>query len=411
MEKEKIWVVCENMNQPLSDAKAEALVEFVKRLADGNRCIFVSREKPHRKILELLWKEKMHLISQKSLLFSIEEIESICKRNSLAVRAKDIFRETGGWPGCVCLLARMFRNKMEAGESVTLSEMRNSYEVADYIDSEILGTLSKRESDFLEIGSWCPWINGKMCEDIWKISDGMETIKNLERKGFLTECGKEQYATAALFRKEACRQNPKRKFWMTVGAWYEAEGFIKEGLFCMTNANEKEALKTFAIRNYAEIPFIDMGFVVAERWKETIPEICFLRGMNCYFSQNIEGMDKEIRKLEKQMETDSSIKIREIYLNLLYIRPDFPLDLWLELIGKDDSSNTKIRIYNVLGASDLSFGLRDLSDMFSCSRKEEIAKCVSERKSDAQAWEWYQLAGKNITLKSAGKREKLKIKS
>ncbi|MFR5703540.1 MAG: hypothetical protein ACLUD0_17845 [Eubacterium ramulus] len=34
---------------------------------------------------------------------------------------------------------------------------------------------------------------------------------------------------------------------MTVGAWYEAEGFIKEGLFCMTNANEKEALKTFAI--------------------------------------------------------------------------------------------------------------------------------------------------------------------
>lgn len=26
MEKEKIWVVCENMNQPLSDAKAEALV-------------------------------------------------------------------------------------------------------------------------------------------------------------------------------------------------------------------------------------------------------------------------------------------------------------------------------------------------------------------------------------------------
>lgn len=413
MEKEKIWVVCENMNQPLSDAKAEALVEFVKRLADGNRCIFVSREKPHRKILELLWKEKMHLISQKSLLFSIEEIESICKRNSLAVRAKDIFRETGGWPGCVCLLARMFRNKMEAGESVTLSEMRNSYEVADYIDSEILGTLSKRESDFLEIGSWCPWINGKMCEDIWKISDGMETIKNLERKGFLTECGKEQYATAALFRKEACRQNPKRKFWMTVGAWYEAEGFIKEGLFCMTNANEKEALKTFAIRNYAEIPFIDMGFVVAERWKETIPEICFLRGMNCYFSQNIEGMDKEIRKLEKQMETDSSIKIREIYLNLLYIRPDFPLDLWLELIGKDDSSNTKIRIYNVLGASDSYLGgLRDLSDLFSCSRKEENRKMrIWKENLDAQAWEWYQLARKEYYIEiGQEKREKFENK-
>lgn len=42
MEKEKIWVVCENMNQPLSDAKAEALVEFVKRLADGNRCMYIS---------------------------------------------------------------------------------------------------------------------------------------------------------------------------------------------------------------------------------------------------------------------------------------------------------------------------------------------------------------------------------
>ena len=70
MEQETIWVICEDMNQPLSEIKATTLVDFVQRLQDKNRCIFVSREKPHRKFLELLWKEKMYMVTQKNLLFS-----------------------------------------------------------------------------------------------------------------------------------------------------------------------------------------------------------------------------------------------------------------------------------------------------------------------------------------------------
>ncbi len=57
MERENIWVICENMNEKISDFKAGVLVDFIQKLQNRNRCIFVSREKPHRKFLDLLWKK------------------------------------------------------------------------------------------------------------------------------------------------------------------------------------------------------------------------------------------------------------------------------------------------------------------------------------------------------------------
>ena len=85
MEQETIWVICEDMNQPLSEIKATTLVDFVQRLQDKNRCIFVSREKPHRKFLELLWKEKLYMVTQKNLLFSINEIEQMRAEKQISV--------------------------------------------------------------------------------------------------------------------------------------------------------------------------------------------------------------------------------------------------------------------------------------------------------------------------------------
>lgn len=394
MEQEKIWVICEDMNLPISDIKARALVDFVHKLCGDNRCIFVSREKPHRKFLDLIWKEKMYLITQKSLLFTIEEIDEICKTKRLSIKAREIYQVTGGWPGCVSLMIRIFEKAQKYGSRITIDELRERYEIAEYIDGEILGTLSKLEKDFLEIGGWCPWFNEKMCQDIWKVSGGAETIENLVRKGFLTETEKEKYSTALLFKQEVCRKPPEKIFWTTVGQWYEAESFIEEAFFAMRRTEDYNLLRDFAIRNYAEIPFIDMGFEPVKEWTDNIPELCFVRGMQCYFELDLFGMNKEIRKIEKHLELRNDKKTRDIYLNLLYARPDFPLEQWLDLLEKQDDKEQKVQLYNILGGSNSYLcGLRDLSELFSCSRKEENQKMrIWKENLDPQAGEWYQLA-------------------
>ena len=105
-------------------------------------------------------------------------------------------------------------------------------------------------------------------------------------------------------------------------------------------------------------------------------------------------MNKEIRKIEKHLELENDKKTRDIYLNLLYARPDFPLEQWLDLLEKRDDKEQKVQLYNILGGSNSYLcGLRDLSELFSCSRKEENQKMrIWKENLDPQAGEWYQLA-------------------
>ena len=313
---------------------------------------------------------------------------------------KEIYQETGGWPGCVSLMMRILERREETGEKISVAEVRECYEIAEYIESDILETLSKLEKDFLEIGTWCPWISKKMCGDIWNIPGSTEIIENLIRKGFLTESEKGRYSTAILFKKSFCKQVPEKKFWMLVGGWYESNHFIKEAFLCIKKSEDQTIFKEFAIRNYAKLPYINMGVEDFGEWKENLPELCFLRGMQCCFRQDIDGMDREIRRLEKQLDQTNDLKVKEIYLNLLYARPNFPLDLWMKLLEKNEKTDVSISLYNVLGGSDSYLcGLRDLSELFSCPRKEENNKMrVWKESLDEQAMEWYRRARKEYYI-------------
>lgn len=297
-------------------------------------------------------------------------------------------------------MMRILERREETGEKISVAEVRECYEIAEYIESDILGTLSKLEKDILEIGAWCPWLSKKMCMDIWNVSGGEEVIENLVRKGFLTEIEKGRYNTARLFEKTVRRQIPEKHFWIMVGQWYETEDFIKEAFFCIKQSGDQKFFQEFAIRSYKKLPYISMGTDDFEEWKENLPELCFLRGMQCCFRQDIDGMDREIRRLEKQLDQTNDLKVKEIYLNLLYARPNFPLDLWMKLLEKNEKTDVSISLYNVLGGSDSYLcGLRDLSELFSCPRKEENRKMRIWKESlDEQAMEWYRRARKEYYI-------------
>lgn len=393
MKKENLWLICEEIESSMPERITELLADFIRHLQGENKCILISREKPNIKFLDLLWKEKMTLIGQKALAFTNAEVEKLCHLEKVSVNAKELNQETGGWAGCVRVMLRMAAENTYIEKAQTVKELRNCYEVDEYIQKELLGSLTDPEKKILSIGSWSPWINKKMFQDIQWISDSAGLIDNLERQGFLIEIEGERYQTAPLFR-EGNQEKPSPAVWKIFGQWYASEGHVKEAVWCAKSCGDEELLQMVILQNYAEVPFVENDISYVKEWKGNIPELLYLRGVACYLSQDLTGLDKEIRSMEKILKSENNDKNFEIYINLLYLKPNLLLVDWLESLDRRDGLGKKLRLYNVLGGSDRYLcGLRDLSDMFIEPRREENRKLrIWKDNLDEQAWEWIRLA-------------------
>ena len=68
--------------------------------------------------------------------------------------------------------------------------------------------------------------------------------------------------------------------------------------------------------------------------KDTIPELCFLRGIYCYSRQDFLGLEKEIGRLLGTKNVQDERKQREVYLNLLFLNPLCSLEEWLSVLER-----------------------------------------------------------------------------
>lgn len=393
MKNEQICVIFENVNGELPNGVAAEIASFIRCIPSGSKAIIAGREKPAKELIPLLWKNKMQLVSQVCLNFTVKEIEELAAWKKSSLNPDEIWQETGGWAGCVDLLLRLSLNDRKQ----TVSDLMNRYEIRTYISEEIIGSLSEDEREIMRRGSVCPWLNEEMCRDVWNITWAGDILENLERKGFLIhESRKKRWKTARLFssdkrlKKERDIQSPL--LWKRLGDWYESHDSIKEMLYCLDKSGDEEAYRRGLLRHYDKIPFLEIPHGQIKEWKENTPEACYLRGMYCYFEQNFSGLEKEIHKLERLHPVSG--KVREIYLNLTFVQPDLSLDDWLTLLEKGEKEEENIRLYNVLGGScTFLCGLRDLSGMFGCSKKEEKRKArIWKMHLCKETWIWLMLA-------------------
>lgn len=414
MEKEAIWVVFENFPGSLEAGCAAVLTEFVHQLPEKCRVIFVSRERPQEEFLKLLWKRKMEIIPMEALLFAKEEIRDLAEHTGVALNPDDIYTETGGWAGCVDLMLRLAVRDAEYGKSREgVAELLDSYEISRFIRRELLDTLSPEEQDMLVRSCACPWLDAVLCEEVWGMASASDVLNRLERKGLLLhERKKNRWKTAPLFQKSVLHNDrgqelgdkeklpDELQFWKSLGKWYESKGCVSEALRCLKRSGDENAYRSCLINHYEVIPFLNVSYDEVMEWKEKSPEISYLRGMYCYAHQNLEGLDREIRNLEKTK--GDKRRIREIILNLTYVKPDLSLDIWLEELEKNAREYGKFQLYGMLGNS-LTFlcGLRDLSGLFACTKKEENrkARIWKECLGDTE-WRCYQLARMDYYLET-----------
>lgn len=402
----KIWVVFEELSRMLSPELTAEIADFIKHLPKNGRAILVGRDCPGQEFLELLWKSELELLPQETLLFTREEIKELAENMGSTLDVDELYEQTGGWAGCVAVMLRLSGKEEEcgkkAGDRKSVEELRRQYEVDAYIRKAILDTLSEEESELMRRARVCPWLNESLCREVWGISRAEEGLELLGRKGLLIlDRRKGVWKAAPLFQMKSEEQSPL--FWKYLGAWYEEHGHIKEALHCIRQSDNKREYRAALVRHFDKVPFLGIPYEEIVSWKEDTPELCYLRGMYSYFHQDMSGLHREISKLEKR--DISSGRIREIYLNLTYVKPDLPLDEWLGLLENHGPEAKSIRLYEMLGGSCAPLcGLRDLSGMFACTKKERNRKeGIWKKHLGEEEWRYLCLARINYFLETGQK--------
>ena len=388
MSKQKTWVIFENIGSDVPENICSLIKTFIRRMLPEGRAILIGRECPEA-FLDLLWKREMEIIGPENLFFTRSEIREYIDKSEAVINAEQLFEITGGWPGCVDLMVRMSEGQTD------LNEIRESFEIDAYIEKEIIGSLNGEEQELVEIARICPWISESLCRQVWKLNDTKRVFERLKRKGiFYYNKIKGHYTLAGLFQKQT--ENISKEDWYQLAKWYEKQQYIREAYLCIKNTKDEHWYHEFLYRYYDKIPFLDVRYDEVMNWYQLRPEICYLRGMYSYTHQFFDNLQDEIeRVIEWEPVTDKdAYKKKEIYLNLMYINPEVSFAEWMKLLEEETAHGEKYRLYSMLGMGH-SFlcGLRDVSGLFSCSKKEESRQAKLWKNAFyEQEWTAYCLA-------------------
>lgn len=381
-----IWILLDDLDINMSEDICRVIMAFIRSMPDNGRVIMLGRE-CSPELLDLLWKREMELIGHDMLVFTKNEVREYGEAMEASIKADDVYALTEGWPGCVDML---FRMGAKTGGKKEVRELLDTYEIQAYIDREILGTLSGDERKLYQIGCICPWFTEEMCSTIWDLKDMTPLIHNLHKKGILWyNKHKKYYVVPELLAKTVKYVEPS--IWNRLSQWYIEKNHIKEAFLCIKNVGNEELYREFLIKYYSRIPFLDVYYGDVLRWEDDRPEVCYLRGMFYYSHQNFAELKKEIKKIKNQIveNADREHIRKEIYLNLMYCNPKEPFAHWMTLLEKAVKEKEQYNLYSMVGFG-CSFlcGLRDISELFACSKKEETRQAALWKEVFGEA-EWF----------------------
>lgn len=388
LQEKATWIIFENIPADLPEEIQTAIVELIYSLPNDCRVILVGREKPGKRFLELMWKRKLELYSQRQLALTREEIGEWIEHEDSMLDPAYVFEETGGWAGCVYMMIHLAAKDIK---ETGARELREVYEINAYIQGVILASLTEREKKITHCVAMSPWVNAELCEQVWNIQDADTELEDLARKGFLDYSNKyHRWTVGRLFRRNLKDDSVETDDWKKLGEWYESKGNIRETLLCMKKLGN--IYKDYVIKYYDQVPFLEIDYSEVMEWEDRRLELYYLRGMYCYSQQNIEGLEHEIQKVE--LTESNGRQKREIMLNLSYLNPKLSLDEWLEMLERNVINPERIHLYSIVGNSHTCLcGLRDISGLFACTRKEENRKArIWKEKLGEEAWIFYQLA-------------------
>ena len=369
------------------DSNAE-LWRFVEKMPREDRIILAVDGLLPQNFLEFVWNGIMALVQPETFWFTEAETYRYLRECKSALRYREVYYMTGGWAGCIAMLVRL---EKQLRDKWSVWELCSRYEIRSYIRKGILEVLPEDERRMLQERAAFPNLTEELVSELWE-DPGREVEERLFQRGamiYVTEKGcwhvqpalrmaMEPYASP-----ELCKKAIK---------WYEKKGQIQDALICCWYLQDRELYRECLIRNYDRIPFLNYEKIAAAEEISDEPELFYLEWMERYFRQDTNGMKKLREKVLEQTRLQTaerlgsyalagqgkerpvhlgSKKETEILLNMAYTDPEVSTKEWMELLRDNTEPGQPIRLYFMLGES-VSYlsGLRDLSELFSCGRKE-----------------------------------------
>ena len=314
----------------------EGLWAFIRKMKKEDRIFLAVDGLMPTGFLEFVWNGIMGEVLPESFWFNESETYQYLKRCKSTLRYREVYYLTGGWAGCIAMLVRL---QKQLRDRWTARELAQRYEVRQYI---------RKEERLFTRGAMV-WVPDKNC---WHVQPALRMAM-------------ENYASPELCRRAI--------------AWYEEHGYIREALECSWNLQDRSVYRKCLIRNYDRIPFLHYVNIEKEDDGPGNVELFYLRWMEAVIRQD-RGRLREMRKKAEALwehvqngGTDAE-KQKEILLNIAYTDPEISTIEWMELLEEQTEPGRPVRIYFMLGES-VSYlsGIRDLSELFACGRKERGA--------------------------------------
>jgi len=344
---------------------------FVRAMPKEDRILLAVDGRMPEGFLEFIWNGIMAVVMPENFWFTEAETYRYLKACRSRLKYREVYYLTGGWAGCIAMLVRLER---QLGEHWSAWELCSLYEIRAYIRGEILNVLPADELKMLSERAAYPYLNEELCSVLWENTD-RKTEENLFIRGAMVYLpGKEAWHVQPALRmtvKQAAPPELCRK----AMAWYEAHGRIQDALMCCWYLQDREAHEECLIRNYDKIPFLNYE---KPRWStenHRMPELFYIEWMEAFLRRDAAAMKQmrgRLSKLREEAERENKgRKITEIFLNIAYTDPEISAKEWMELLREESDPGCPIRLYFILGES-VSYlsGLRDLSDLFACGKKE-----------------------------------------
>jgi LuxR family maltose regulon positive regulatory protein len=164
-----------------------ALSALADHVPEGSRLVLAGRAEPPLRIPRLRAEGRILEISPAQLSLTRDEAASLLT-NAGAVLAEDevteLHRRTEGWPVGLYLAALYLREGgLVAGAAVSFNG--DDRFVSDYVESEFLARISRRQRIFLTRSAVLERMSGPLCEAVLSTPGSAETLADLARSNML----------------------------------------------------------------------------------------------------------------------------------------------------------------------------------------------------------------------------------
>ena len=374
------WFLLRKPEKCVYPESNEGFWRFIRKMSGRDRIFLAVDGLLPESFLEFVWSGIMGIVLPETFWFTEAETYRYLKECRSDLRYREVQYMTGGWAGCIAMLVRL---EKQLRDRWTVQELCSRYEIRKYIQDQIIDVLPADELKMLKERAAFPYLNEELVSVLWP-DPGKELEERLFVRGAMIYVPEKNCWHIQPALRIAIKKYTSAELCGKAVEWYEQHDRIQDALACCWYLQDWKLYRECLIRNYRRVPFLNYEKCGYEEKITDVPELFYLEWMENYLRQD-EGRMEELRQMIPDLLTDvvpednEHRKITEILLNIAYTDPEISTKEWIELLREKTDPQHPVRLYFILGES-VSFlcGLRDLSDLFACSKKE--------KKEYAQIW-------------------------